>query len=222
MNTDKNPQTIKNMFNKIAEKYDFVNNLISFYTHKIFKLKAIKSLEIKDEHKILDLCCGSGDISRIIKKISPKSEIIGVDFSPNMLNIAKRKNKNIKYIEADATNLPFLDNEFDIIIIGFGLRNIENFNKALDEIYRILKKDGQFLHLDFEGNSKFSFLYDWLILLILKFFIENIEPYKYLINSKKEFYNTKELIKNFNKKGFNKIKSQNFLNIISYQLMKKD
>lgn len=218
MGLNKNPKIIQKMFDSLAQNYDLINNLISFNTHIFFKKKAIKSLKIKDEYKILDLCSGSGDISKIIRKINPKCKIIGVDFSSKMIEIAKKKNNNIEFLNASATNLPFNKNEFDIVICAFGLRNIENDDLAIKEIKRVLKTKGEFLNLDFEGKSKFSFIYDFIILNLLKIFIKNIEPYKYLIESKKKFYNTKELIEKMEKFDFKCVFfKKSILNIISYQ-----
>ena len=113
---------IKSLFNKISQKYDFMNNIISFGMHKNVKLTSIKALKIEPNSKVLDLCCGSGDLGRIIKKIQPSCDVIGVDFSPKMLEIARLKNPNITYWEIDATDLPFEKNSFDYIVMGFGLQ----------------------------------------------------------------------------------------------------
>ena len=92
---DKNPKKIQQMFNNIASKYDLINDTISFFTHRAVKVYAIKALKIQPCSRILDLCCGSGDLGRIVKKICPNCEVIGVDFSSKMLDIAKSKTKEI-------------------------------------------------------------------------------------------------------------------------------
>ena len=212
---------IQKMFNDIAPFYDRVNNLLSFFTHKYFKKEAISKLEIKDGYKILDLCCGSGDLIQIIKNNNPNVEIIGIDFSINMLEIAKKKNPNIKFIEGNAQELPFNDNEFDIIVVGFGLRNVLDKNKAIKEIQRVLKKDGQFLHLDFEGKSKISFLYDNLALNMLRFFVKDINPYVYLMKSKKDYFSSVELVNKLSEFGFECLNCKKmFLNVVSYHRFK--
>ena len=151
---NKSPQNIQNMFNLIANNYDKLNSIISFGFNNIIKLACIKSLCIKPNEKVLDLCTGTGDLIRFIKKYS--NNITGVDFSENMLKIARKKFKDTEFIEADCTQLPFADNSFDIITMGYGLRNIENRTKALKEVYRVLKPNGKFLHLDFgeKNNGK--------------------------------------------------------------------
>ena len=220
---DKNPQDIKQMFDNISNRYDFLNNIISFGLHKFVKKYVISKLNIKPNDKVLDLCCGSGDLTSIIKKKYPTIDVFGVDFSSKMIEIAKRKNSLIEFREADATNLPFNDNQFDIVTVAFGLRNIKEYNVALNEIKRVLKKGGLFLHLDFESSSKIQKTYDILIIFLLKFVIKNIEPYKYLLKSKKEFFSSNELLKLFQKQGFGVIKHEKMLfNMISYQIVEKN
>ena len=107
------------MFSKMAKDYDFLNNIISFRMHKFVKKIAISKLDIKSNSKILDLCCGTGDLGQIIKEDNPSCKIIGVDFSKDMLEIAKQKNPNNEYIEEEAINLSFSNNTFDYIVIGF-------------------------------------------------------------------------------------------------------
>ena len=215
------PNDIQKMFNDIAPFYDKVNDLLSFFTHKYFKKKAVFELDIKDGYKILDLCCGSGDLIQIIKNINPNVEIIGLDFSSEMLEIAKKKNPNVEFIEGNAQDLPFNDNEFDIIVVGFGLRNVLEKDKAIKEIQRVLKKGGQFLHLDFEGKSKTSFLYDNLALNTLRFFVKDINPYIYLMKSKKDYFSSVELIDEFSKVGFECLNCKKmFLNVVSFHRFK--
>ena len=217
-----NSLDVKNMFNEISRRYDFINQVISFCMHKVFKFQAVNSLQIDSNMKILDLCCGSGDIAILIKEKFPENEVIGVDFSYEMLKIARTKNKQINFIEADVLNLPFKDNSFDVLTIAFGFRNIENKQKVLDEIFRVLKKDGKLLHLDFEGKSRFAFIYDKIILFFLRFFVKNLEPYKYLINSKNAFYESRELVEVFVNRGFEFMKCEKlFFNVVSYHLFKK-
>ena len=83
---------IKNLFDNLSNKYDFMNNIISFGTHKLIKKKAVRSLKIKPNSKVLDLCCGTGDLGAIIKEIEPTCDVVGVDFSQQMLEIARKKN----------------------------------------------------------------------------------------------------------------------------------
>ena len=213
---------IRNLFNKISNKYDFMNNIISFGLHHFVKKIAIKNLKIEPGAKVLDLCCGTGDLGRLIKKIQPTCDVVGVDFSPKMIEIARQKNKNITYWEMDATNLPFEKNSFNYVVMGFGLRNIPEKNKALEEIHRILKNNGEFLHLDFGEQNALSKIYDNIILFISKIFLKNTKEYKYLIISKNRFLKPNELIELFKFNRLEYIKHKNmFWNMISFQIMRK-
>lgn len=217
----KNSQKIEKMFDKIAPNYDFLNNIISFYTHFYIKTKSISLLKFKPDSKVLDLCCGSGDLGRIILKKYPKTIITGVDFSSKMLDIARVKNKNIEYLKMDAKKLDFSDNFFDFVVMGFGFRNVEDKELCLREIYKVLKKDGVFLHLDFGRKNTISKIYDKIILFLINFF-KNKEAYLYLINSKNNFLNPESLIEKFKKEGFKPVLIKYFLfKNISVQILKK-
>ncbi len=218
----KNEEEILNMFDKIAAKYDFLNNIISFYTHIFVKKAAIKALNIKRGSKILDLCSGSGDLGRIIKDNVSNVTVFGADYSVKMLDIAKKKNPDIEYFNMNATALDFEDNFFDYIVMGFGLRNIPNKNAALAEVYRVLKPCGKFLHLDFGQKTIFSKIFDKMVIFAVNFFTNEKDAYTYLINSKNNFLEPEELVKIFEEQGFicEKIRYLLF-GIISFQVLKK-
>lgn len=201
----KNPEKIKLLFNNISKHYDFFNRVISLGMQTFVKRKAIKLLKISKNHKILDICTGTGDLAFYMNKIEPNTDITGIDFSEKMLEIANRKKgkkKNLRFLLADGRELPFEDNSFDIVTIGFGLRNIENYERVIDEIKRVLKPKGQFLNLDFScdesfGNSMFD-----LITRLTTAFYDKKDSYKYLIDSKRTFLNTSDLISLFRKKEY--------------------
>jgi demethylmenaquinone methyltransferase/2-methoxy-6-polyprenyl-1,4-benzoquinol methylase len=212
----------KLLFDNISSQYDFVNDLISLKTHLLIKKCALNLLQIKSNTKILDVCSGSGDFTKIINQTYKDKhiQIIGCDFSKKMLDVAKEKNKNNSFVLADCTNLPFENEYFDYVIIGFGLRNIKNRKKSIQEMSRVLKKHGKLLHLDFGEHNIFSKIFDFLLLLIIKIFNINSQPYKYLIQSKKEFPIPKNLIKEFEGLECTKIKYYLF-KIISAQVFEK-
>lgn len=216
---DKNPQKIKEMFNQIAEKYDYNNSLISFGLHKFIKKLAIKN--IKFSGKCLDLCTGTGDIAELLQKKG--CDVTGLDFSDKMLEIAQKKHPQINFTEGDCTDLPFEDNCFDAVTISFGLRNIENYDKALDEIYRVLKPDGIFFHLDFcKENFLINPIYDFLIPKLVKVFYGNDLPYKYLITSKQEFFDNENLKNLFEKHKLKHKKTSTYMfGTISSQICQK-
>ena len=210
------------IFNKIASYYDKVNNIISLGLHKIIKKDSIKMLEIIDNSKVVDLCTGSGDFVHIINKQSKSLEIIGVDNCENMLKIAKKKNPNNLFINADCTNLPFDNNSIDYITISFGLRNIINRAVALKEINRVLKRGGKFLHLDFGKHNILSSLFNLYVITLTKFVGYDNNSYKWLIQSKNNYPEPRDLIEEFEKIGFTCVKTKSyFFDTISLQIMKK-
>lgn len=222
MKLDKSPQTIQTMFNVISDKYDFINRVMSLGTQSFVKQSCVKLLQIAPCSNVLDLCTGTGDLSGFVKKFQPDAIVTGIDFSEKMLEIAKTKNNNINYFLGDATNLPFPDCTFDYALMGFGLRNILNAEKAINEVYRILKPGGLFMHLDFGEKNFLNHLFDMVIPHLTGIFTENKFAYSYLINSKKQFLCPDDLIKDFESKGFIlKIRKNFIFNTISCQILKK-
>lgn len=219
---EKSPQAIQTMFNMLAEKYDKINDIMSFGTHWCVKSACIKSLGIHPHDNILDLCCGTGDLAGLIKKIQSQACVTGIDFSEKMLDIASDKYCDIRFFQGDATNLPYEDNSFDIVTMAFGLRNIQNAEKAVEEVYRVLKPNGKFLHLDFGEKNIISKIYDKITPLIVSRFTDNTSAYSYLVKSRQIFPLPDELIKDFESKGFKLLKRKDYLfGVISSQIMIK-
>ncbi len=207
------------MFDLVAKDYDKLNNLMTFGLHKKIKADVVKGTSFSNlgaGYKILDLCTGTGDLAGMLNENYPQANIIGVDFSENMLNIARDKHPEIEFIQADCTKLPFGDNSFDLCVISFGLRNIENMSKAVEEIYRVLKKSGVFINVDLGKPNRFfnlflkPYMYLWIALLG-KIFHGDETPYKYLAVSNETFPAPAELVKSFERIGFSHIKTKNYL-----------
>lgn len=213
-------EEIKEMFDIIASKYDFCNNIISFFTHKTVKSHAIKLLNIMADSKILDLCSGTGDFIKIIQQTCPSCSVIGLDFSEKMVEIAKQKGLNS--VLGDAINIQFSDSEFDYVTEGFGLRNVKDRERALREIYRVLKSGGYFLHLDFGKTKLLSMFYNQYVLNIMKIFSHNYFAYEYLIKSIEKFPNSHDLQEEIERNGFKKILIKNVcFGIISIHIYQK-
>ena len=219
--TDKNPQKIKEMFDNISSYYDKMNDYMSFFTHKNIKKSSIKMLDIKPDALILDLCCGTGDLCGIISSLYPKAKVIGLDFSREMIKLAKQKYPQITFINDDCTNLPF-ENEFDFVTIGFGLRNIENRELAISQIYKSLKSGGKFLHLDFGKHNKISKIFDKIVPVWVKLLKKEAQSYEYLLQSKNTYPEPDKLIEEFENAGLKFARKKDFLfGAISAQVMKK-
>lgn len=204
------------MFNRIAKDYDKLNNLMSFGLHKKIKQDVLTGLNLTEGMKVLDLCTGTGDLAGMLKKKYPQANVIGVDFSQNMLDIARDKHPEIEFIQADCTRLPFENKTFDACVISFGLRNIEEMEKAVEEIRRVLKDGGVFINLDLGKPNKFfnlflkPYMYIWVAILG-KIFHGDETPYKYLAESNENFPSPEELAKIYEKFGFKNIKIKNYL-----------
>ena len=219
---DKKPEKIKKMFDEISSYYDKMNNFISFGLHNIVKKQAIKMLKIVPRSMVLDVCCGTGDFTKIINKIYPRAKVIGIDSSVEMIKIAKNKNPKGSFLTGDCTDLGFAQGEFEAVTASFGLRNIENRQKALQEIHRVLKSGGKFLHLDFGYHNRLSACFDFVVPYIAKFVAKDEENYKYLIESKNSYPEPDELIKEFQEAGFEFAEQKDFLHgVISAILMRK-
>lgn len=223
---DKNPEKIKNMFNALASRYDFMNFAISLGIQKIIKQKSVGLIKIKKGARIADLCSGTGEIAELLARNENVDKVFALDFSPNMLQIAKTKRKSdkISFIEGDCTNLPFESSSLDGCTLGFGLRNFENYEKVVSEIARVLKNGGFFLHLDlFKGNEPVNKIFDILAVILAKIFSKSPESYKYLILSKNSFLSPEKLACAIETQGLKCCKIRKWaFGMVSAQLFIKD
>lgn len=147
---------VAKVFHSVAEKYDVMNDLMSFGLHRLWKKEAVRACRVSEHHVVLDLACGTGDLSKeLVKKIKHPGLIIMADINDKMLQVGRDrlldqgKVKQLQFIQADAEQLPFEDSTFDRIVIAFGLRNVTDKNSALHSMYRVLKPGGQLIILEF-------------------------------------------------------------------------
>ena len=136
------------MFGCIARRYDLANHLLSCGIDFYWRRRAAEIVAGWRQRRIADLATGTGDLALALQKKMPDAEIVGVDFLPEMLDLARRKGVR-QIVLADAMNLPFGDASFDCVTIAFGLRNLENWAAALAEMSRVLKTNGHLLVLEF-------------------------------------------------------------------------
>jgi len=202
---------VKNVFNKVYDKYDLMNDFMSLGIHRIWKKDLIQLMNPSKGKKLIDVACGTGDLGKLyLDSVGANQKILCVDPNKGMIKKGKsklKKYKNIKWIIASAENLPIQDNSCDYYTISFGLRNTKNLNKALSEAYRILKPGGRYLCLEFskiENSNLNSFYknYSKLIPLIGKIVVGEKEPYEYLIKSIENFINQAQLINLMEKNKF--------------------
>ena len=142
------PTRVRQMFGAIARRYDLANHTLSCGTDFYWRKCAVNIVASWRPGKIVDLATGTGDLALALQKKLPDAEVTGVDFVPEMLELAQRKGVR-QTILADAMQLPFSDGSFDCVTIAFGLRNMENWGGALAEMSRVLGRDGHLLVLEF-------------------------------------------------------------------------
>ena len=194
---------VEGVFNKVYDKYDLMNDFMSFGIHRIWKKNLMNWMNPTENKKYLDVACGTGDLGKLFLDYTDMyGEITCSDSNNKMIEKGKKrlsKYKNIKWVIAEAEKLPFDNNTFDFYTISFGLRNTKNLDKSLSEAYRVLKPGGRYFCLEFSKiqNSNLDFLYknySKLIPHIGKAVVGDKEPYEYLTKSIEEFVNQEELI----------------------------
>jgi len=139
---------MREMFSKIAPRYDFITRAFSFGMDRSWKLSAVEKALLPDDARVLDLACGTGDFSELVIRGFPRARAVGVDLTEPMLHAARRRGLT-ETICADATALPFADQTFDRVFVGYGLRNFPNLVAALLEIKRVTRAGGMLVSLDF-------------------------------------------------------------------------
>ncbi|MBH8562869.1 bifunctional demethylmenaquinone methyltransferase/2-methoxy-6-polyprenyl-1,4-benzoquinol methylase UbiE [Nostoc sp. CENA67] len=207
-------QEIRAIFDRIAPVYDQLNNWFSLGQHHIWKEMAIKWSAAKPGDTCLDLCCGSGDLAlRLARRVGSKGIVYGVDFSPNLLATAKERSQRqypqpaISWIEADVLNLPFEDNQFDAATMGYGLRNVTDIRRSLQELHRVLKSGAKAAILDFHrpANPQIRAFQQWYLDNIVVPMAERMglkEEYAYISPSLDRFPTGKEQVKLAREVGF--------------------
>ena len=209
---------VENVFNQVFNKYDLMNDFMSMGVHRYWKKSLINMMSPRDNRKLIDVACGTGDVGKLfLDNINKEAKITCVDPNKGMIGQGKQKlskYKNIKWVISPAEKLPIPDNSFDYYTISFGLRNTKNLNKALSEAYRVLKPGGRYLCLEFSKiqNSNLDLIYknySKLIPIIGQFIVGEKEPYEYLIKSIEQFINQDELIELMEKNNFQKCSYRN-------------
>ena len=160
-NQDKSKkQEVAEMFNNISGKYDFLNHFLSVGIDRIWRKKAVAMLKEIQPKRILDLATGTGDFAIASLKLQPE-EVVGMDISEGMLEVGRKKMKDrgfdkvISMRLGDSEDLPFEDNYFDALTVGFGVRNYENLEKGLAEMLRVVRPGGKLIILEFSKPKKF-------------------------------------------------------------------
>lgn len=210
-------EQVAEMFNNISKKYDFLNHFLSLGIDILWRKKAIKMLKKDHPKNILDIATGTGDFAIEALTLNP-DKVIGVDISEGMLNVGKEKLKRkrledkIELRMGDSEKLLFDDNKFDAVIVSFGVRNFENLEKGLADMYRVLKPGGKTVILEFSRPSKFpvrniyNFYFKAILPRIGKLVSKDRAAYTYLPESVQAFPNGSDFLNVLEKVGFKNTK----------------
>ncbi|NRA11176.1 MAG: bifunctional demethylmenaquinone methyltransferase/2-methoxy-6-polyprenyl-1,4-benzoquinol methylase UbiE [Crocinitomicaceae bacterium] len=211
-------EEVAEMFNNISKRYDFLNHFLSMGIDRLWRKKSIKQLEEIQPKRILDIATGTGDFAIAALKLNP-DEVIGVDISQGMLDMGIQKmekrgyDNTIKMLLGDSESLPFNDNYFDALTVGFGVRNYENLEQGLSDMLRVLKPGGKAVILEFSKPKKFpikqffGFYSKRLIPFIGKMISKDKRAYAYLPESVEAFPEGQTFKDIMSKTGYNNVES---------------
>ncbi|MGB7951230.1 MAG: ubiquinone/menaquinone biosynthesis methyltransferase [Candidatus Binatia bacterium] len=216
---------IQAMFDRIAGRYDFLNRIISFRLDAVWRDKAIKEVLRNDGGLVLDLGTGTGDLTfTAAKRMQGNGPIVGLDFSLQMLKLARLKQTRVPngeklfFLQGSALASPFKDSIFDGVMTAFVLRNLSDLSVFFSEAFRVLKTGGRFVSLDMFPPSQtwFSTLYALyfyrLVPWIGGFFAEDRPAYRYLAKSVENFHPPERVTELLEQAGFKQVTAQRFLN----------
>ena len=215
---------VGDVFTSVAKNYDVMNDAMSFGMHRLWKKILVELASIGEDDFILDIASGTGDISKLISKEYPNTNIFMSDINFEMLNEGRNRaidesfSRNCHFCQFSGEELPFKNNTFDVITVGFGLRNFTNKEKGLEEMKRCLKKNGKLLVLEFTKpiNPFFSKIYDWYSFNVLpklgSLLANDSDSYQYLAESIRMHPDQDKLKNMMLSVGLNNCKFFNLLN----------
>jgi demethylmenaquinone methyltransferase/2-methoxy-6-polyprenyl-1,4-benzoquinol methylase len=203
---------VRDMFTSIAPRYDLLNHVLSMNVDRVWwnrTARLFSDVLRRPDAQVLDLCCGTGDMTFALHRRMNGGELVGADFSHAMLVRAEEKtgNRKIKWVEADALNLPFALNQFQLVTSAFGFRNLANYDRGLTEIFRVLAPGGEIGILDFGEPKgligKIYRLYFKRVLPAIGTMISGVRgPYAYLPASVLRFPSPDEMLQRMRDTGY--------------------
>jgi len=236
--TQEKGKLVQKHFDSIAPKYDFMNTLLSFGLHYLWKRTAVKLMGLKQGSKVLDVCGGTSDLAILAARyVGSEGKVIVYDFNRAMMEAGKGKvhkallAARIRYVQGDAEQISFPEASFDAAMVGFGIRNLTHMEKGFAEMYRVLKPGGTLMCLEFSrpANPLFRFLYDLYSFYIMPFIGQLLTgsrtAYTYLSESIRLFPSPDELCAMLFKIGFSQVTYQrrtNGIAVIHIGVKKKD
>ena len=207
-------EQVQEMFDNIATNYDFLNRFLSMGIDVLWRKKLISKIKFSNPKLVLDVATGTADVALEINKSLKSAKIIGLDLSNLMLSEGRKKIKklnlenSIDLVQGDSEKLPFQDNNFDAVTVAFGVRNFENLEKGLEEIYRVLKPGAIVAILEFSKPVRFpvkglfNFYFKYILPTIGKWVSKDSSAYTYLPESVQNFPQGKEFLLILEKTGY--------------------
>ena len=222
VNRDEKQHLVNEVFESVAFRYDLMNDIMSAGLHRLWKDTLIDWLAPRKNKHLIDVAGGTGDIAfRFLSRLKDEGKVTIVDRNEQMLREGKSryttssKNRNIQWICADAMELPFSDDSYDYFTISFGIRNVLDIKKCLEEAYRVLKPGGRLLILEFSAvdNKTLKKLYDLYSLNIVpkigRLVTGDEDSYRYLVESIRKFPDQEEFLRMIDTSGFKQTKFRN-------------
>ncbi len=206
-------ERVHDVFESISGKYDFMNSVISFQQHKAWRRDTMKRMRVQKGQTTLDVCCGTADWTiALAEAVGQTGNAYGLDFSQNMLQIGREKVQarnlhQVKLIHGNAMELPFADNSFDHVTIGFGLRNVPDYLQVLREMTRVAKPGGQVVCLETSQptlpvfKQLYYFYFGHIMPILGKLLAKSYQQYSWLQESAKDFPGRRKLAEMFRQTG---------------------
>lgn len=224
---EKNQRVLRH-FNSVARHYDFMNSLLSFGIHHLWKRTAVKMMDLKIGDKVIDVCGGTGDLAILAARpVGSSGRVILYDINRSMINAGRHKvansllKKRISYVQGDAEDISYADQSFNAAMVGFGIRNVTHMENGFREMYRLLKPGGKLMCLEFSKptSAVFRRLYDfysfYIMPLVGEIFAGNRQAYTHLPETIRLFPLPDELADILKKIGFSEVSYRRFSNGIA-------
>ncbi|MET3728003.1 demethylmenaquinone methyltransferase/2-methoxy-6-polyprenyl-1,4-benzoquinol methylase [Fictibacillus halophilus] len=215
-------ERVHSVFEKISDQYDYMNDLISFKQHSKWRKDTMKRMKVQPGNHCLDVCCGTGEWTfALAEEVGTEGRVVGLDFSQNMLNVGieklkKRQSHGVSFIHGNAMELPFEDNSFDFVTIGFGLRNVPDYLQTLKEMARVVKPGGRVVCLETSHptvpvfKQLFKFYFTYIMPVFGKLFAKSYQEYAWLQESTEAFLTKEELKELFKQAGLSNVEVKSY------------
>ncbi len=219
---------VNQLFTRIARRYDLINDLQSFGLHRLWKRRVVKLAAASAGDRALDVCCGTGDLAFALAREG--AQTVGLDFTEPMLQVAERRRQaglpapiasgtapNPAFLLGDAQQIPFPDNHFDVVTVGYGLRNLKSWQLGLDEMARVARPGGRLLVLDFgkPDNPAWRALYftylRFFVPVLGKVFCGSADAYAYILESLQHYPAQNGVAEEMRRLGLRRVEVHNLL-----------